>query len=676
MTQLQSGFPFDQPVVWTPTTDQIEASNLVAFQNRMGLPDLAALEHKAAGDPAWFWSRVLADLDIRFEQPWTQVLDLSQGKPHARWCVDGRLNITVSCLDKWQQGTDVNPEADLALIQVGEDGRECSLSYGGLFRKVEACAAGLRSLGLGIGDSVGIWMPMVPETVIAFLAIIRIGAIALPLFSGFGPSAVVDRLLAGRARAVVTVDGYRRRRRWVDAFPILQSVRSELPNLEHVVLVRTDDPDVEPADVSTDLAVHLWSDLCEPTPVGHAGAAEIMDSEDPCLVIFTSGTTGAPKGMVHAHCGFPVKAAQDMCHGMDVRSSDTVFWHTDLGWMMGPWLIFGSLLLGGTMVIYDGAPDWPGADRIWEICARHGVTLLGISPTLARSMRGQGAGIVKRHDLSALKAVASSGSPWDPASWMWVFEQALDGTRPILNYSGGTEISGGIVGCSVVKPLKPCSFNAPLLGMEVDVVDERGESVRERIGELVVRNPWIGMTRGFWQDGEGRYLDTYWSEWPDLWRQGDLAVLDSDGFWFLLGRSDDTMNVSGKRLGPAEYEQVLVRQPDVAEAAAVGVPDPLKGQKAVCFCVPSSDSNPDPELGERLRAVVAGDMGRALRPDAVCIVPALPKTRNAKVMRRLLRDMWQGEPLGDTTNLEDRSILAGVEAAIRACQAAMISNDP
>ena len=676
MTQPPSGFPFDQPVVWRPPADQIAASNLVGFQRRMGLPDLAALERKAAGDPAWFWSRAVADLDIRFESPWTRILDLSQGKPHARWCVDGRLNITVSCLDKWQAGAGRDPETDLALIWVGEDGQERSLSYGELFRQVEACAAGLRSLGLGTGDSVGIWMPMVSETVIAFLAIIRIGAVALPLFSGFGPSSVVDRLLAGRARAVVTVDGYRRRGRWVDSFPVLQEVRSQLPDLEHAVLVRTHDPDIAPADVSADPAVHLWSDLCEQTPAGGAGGAEIMDSEDPCLVIFTSGTTGAPKGMVHTHCGFPVKAAQDMCHGMDVRAADTVFWHTDLGWMMGPWLIFGSLILGGAMVVYDGAPDWPGADRIWDICARHGVTLLGISPTLARYMQGQGADLVKRHDLSALRAIASSGSPWDPASWMWVFEHALGGTRPILNYSGGTEISGGIVGCSVVKPLKPCSFNAPLPGMAADVVDERGEPVRGQIGELVVRNPWIGMTRGFWRDEEGRYLDTYWSEWPDLWRQGDLAVLDDDGFWFLLGRSDDTMNISGKRLGPAEYEQVLARQPEVAEAAVVGVPDPLKGQKAVCFCVLPPGADPDPELGERLRQAVADEMGRALRPDAVCIVPALPKTRNAKVMRRLLRDMWQGAPLGDTTNLEDRSILAGVDAAIRACRAAMAPNDP
>ena len=294
--QAQSGFPFDQPVVWTPTPDQIEASNLVAFQRRTGLSDLEALERKAVGDPAWFWNRVLADLDIRFETPWTRILDLSQGKPHARWCVDGRLNITVSCLDKWQAGTNGIGAADPALIWVGEDGRERTLSYGALHGQVEACAAGLRSLGLGAGDSIGIYMPMVPETVIAFLAIIRIGAIALPLFSGFGPSSVADRLLAGRARAAVTVDGYRRRGRWVDTFPVLQSVRSELPDLEHLVLVRTDDPDVEPADVSAEPTVHLWSDLCAQTPVGRAGAAEIMDSEDPCLVIFTSGTTGAPKG--------------------------------------------------------------------------------------------------------------------------------------------------------------------------------------------------------------------------------------------------------------------------------------------------------------------------------------------------------------------------------------------
>ena len=654
-----SVFPFDQEVVWTPSESEVRQSNLVDFMSRHGLRSLAELERWAVRDPDWFWSASLAYLGIEFRQPWSRMRDTARGLPHTRWCVDGYMNITHNCLDKWVRAPDFDDAGRPSLIWEGEDGSVRTLTYRELGREVGRCANSLRRLGLGTGDVIGIYMPMVPETVIAFLAVLRIGAIALPLFSGFGTEALVSRLRAGEARALISGCGFHRREKWIDMLAVVDEVQARVPSLAHVLAVTSARM---PSHVSLPASMLDWRALwsteaaeCPPAPTG---------AEDPCLLIYTSGTTGAPKGAVHTHCGFPVKAAQDMSHGFDVKRADVVFWHTDLGWMMGPWLILGTLLLGATMVIYDGAPDFPQADRIWALCARHGVTLLGLSPTLARALMRHGAGMVDRHDLSGLRAIGSTGSPWDPASWRWVFKHVLEARKPLLNYTGGTEISGGILGCSWTRPLKPCSFSGPLLGMEADVVDEEGESLTGQPGELVMRGAWIGMTRGFWKDAGRRYRQTYWSRWDHLWRHGDLAVRDAEGFWYLLGRSDDTMNVAGKRLGPAEFEQVLNGQPAVAEAAAVGVPDPLKGQRVICFCVLNPDWEGTTELGDSLLDAVARALGRPLRPADLLFVPGLPKTRNAKIMRRLLADIYLAEPLGDLSGLEDQSLLDRIAQSV------------
>ena len=345
-----------------------------------------------------------------------------------------------------------------------------------------------------------------------------------------------------------------------------------------------------------------------------------------------------------------MKAAQDMAFGTDVQAGEVIYWMTDMGWMMGPWLVFGATLLGGTCFVYDGAPDYPGPDRLWALVERHHISVLGVSPTLIRSLIAHGEEPVRKHDLSSLRAFASTGEPWNPDPWLWLFDAVGGRKLPIINYSGGTEIAGGILMGNPLLPLKPTAFSAACPGMAADVVDAEGNSVRGEVGELVIRAPWIGMTRGFWQD-EQRYLETYWSRFKDVWVHGDWAAIDEDGLWYILGRSDDTIKVAGKRIGPAEVESVLVNHPAVSEAAAVGIPHEIKGSEIVCFCILAPGFTGSDALRAELRSKVATEMGKPLQPGEIRFVSDLPKTRNAKVMRRIIRGAYLGEELGDTSSL-------------------------
>ena len=650
-----SEFQFGGESVWHPSPELIAQSNLQQFIDKHQLGSYDELMQKSTSDIVWFWDTVLRDLDIQFYKPYSRVVALSEGKPWAHWCVDGEMNIVHNMLDKY---TGTPTDDKIAIKSETEDGTPRTLTYKELREEVNKMAGALRGLGFGKGDAIGVFMPMVPEIVIAMLAIIKIGGIFLPLFSGFGASAIVSRLRDAGAKLLFTAAGTYRRGKFCPMKPIADEAAAQIPTLRHLlVLSQAGEWLVE------DLSHDAGPPMKLPGPFDNA-LTERTSAEDPMMIIYTSGTTGKPKGAVHAHCGFPIKAAQDIWQGLDLHPDETLFWMTDMGWMMGPWEVFGTLLLGATMMLYDGAPDFPGPDRVWSLVDRHKVTALGISPTLIRALRRHGDEIVHRHDLSSLRKFASTGEPWNPDPWMWLFQNVGRRKLPIINYSGGTEISGGIVMGNVLTPMKPCAFSGPLPGMAADVVDENGESVRGKVGELVIREPWIGMTRGFWRDRE-RYIEAYWSRLPDTWVHGDWAAIDDDGLWYILGRSDDTIKIAGKRLGPAEVESILVAHPQVSEAAAVGVPDPIKGEALVCFCVLKKDANGDMDastalrtsLAAELKGNVARDLGKALAPRDVFFVPDIPKTRNAKVMRRVVRAAYIGEKLGDTSALENPAAL-------------------
>ncbi len=649
-----TAFPFGQEVVWEPDPDLVAASNLQAFMDRHGIESYEALQARSTEDIAWFWDAVLKNLDIEFYRDYDQIVDLSRGIAFPEWCVGGKMNIVHNLLDKWQ-GTPV--EHRDALRYEAEDGATVTLTYGALHHRVCRCANALRAMGLAKGDRIGLFMPMTPEIVIAFLAIVKIGAVICPLFSGYGAGAVATRLQGAEAKALFTADGFTRRGKPIHLKETADDALAQCPTVEHVIVAphlgRDDTPMTDGRDV-------WWADAIE----GHSGEAptERTAAEDLVMIIYTSGTTGAPKGAVHTHCGFPVKGAQDMYHAMDLKPGETMYWMSDMGWMMGPWLVFGTLTIGATMVLYDGAPDYPGPDRLWQLVEDHAVTHLGISPTLIRALKTEGEAPVRPHDLSSLRAVGSTGSPWDPESWRWCFETVLDGEKPIFNYSGGTEISGGILCGNLFTPLKPGAFSGPVPGMAANVVDVHGRSVRGEVGELVLRAPWIGMTRSFWGDDE-RYLDSYWRRFDETWVHGDFAAIDDDGLWYILGRSDDTINVAGKRLGPAEVEALLNAHDAVAESAAIGVPHEVKGSEVVAFVVLRPDATASDDLRTALLEQVVAELGKPLRPREIRFTNALPKTRNAKVMRRLIRDAYLGEDLGDTSSLEDPETLEAIRNA-------------
>ncbi|HEX5110566.1 MAG TPA: AMP-binding protein [Vicinamibacterales bacterium] len=636
-------FEFGGDIAWRPTPDYIENSRLMAFMRRHGIHSYDELMRRSIADPDWFWPAVLDDLGIEFYRPYSRVLDTSRGIAWARWCVDGRMNIVHNCLDKWM-GTEV--EGRTVLRSENESGEIRSLTYGELSQEVGRCANALKTLGLARGDRVGIFMPMCPELVAAFFAVMKLGGIVLPLFSGYGPEAVATRLRDADVSILLTADGFTRRGQRVDMKAVADTAVGAAPSVRHVVVAARIGADV-PMRAGRDWR---WTDLV--ARQDGVCATEQTDAEDPLMIIYTSGTTGRPKGALHTHCGFPVKTAQDMVHAFDVHPGDCMFWVTDIGWMMGPWEIMGMTLLGGTFVAYDGALDYPGPGRLWQIVERHRVNILGVSPTLIRSLMAHGEEPVRAHSLASLRILGSTGEPWNPESWRWLFEVAGGSRLPIINYSGGTEVSGGLVAGNVLTPLKPAAFAAPPPGIAADVVDDAGKPVRNQVGELVVRAPWIGMTRGFWRDAE-RYEQTYWSRFPGVWLHGDWAVIDDDGLWYILGRSDDTIKIAGKRLGPAEVESVLVEHPAVLEAAAIGVPDPLKGQTLACFCVLRPGTEGSDTLAGELRALVVERLGKPMRPQAIEFVGEVPKTRNAKVMRRVIRAAYLGEPPGDLSSLEN-----------------------
>ncbi|HVL24753.1 MAG TPA: AMP-binding protein [Thermomicrobiales bacterium] len=632
----------DTAIAWRPGEAHLSRSRLLRLIERTRSGSYPGLLARIASDPEWYWREALADLDLSWQQPWERVWDLSRGRMWPRWFPGARFNYVASALDRHLDG----PLRDRqAVIWEGDDGETRTLTFADLGEMTNRAAQALRALGVGKGDRVGIFLPMLPETVAAVLACGKLGAIYVPLFSGFGEDAIVSRLEDADATILITADAARRRGTTLQMKAVADRAMVRLPHLRRCLVVRRTGIEVEMAP-ERDLWWHEALANASPAPITEDTAAD-----DPVMILYTSGTTGKPKGALHIHAGFPIKAAHDLAYVFDLHDDDVLFWLTDLGWMMGPWLICGGLILGATIVLFEGTPDHPGPDRLWRIVERHRVTTLGLAPTVIRALMPHGEDPVRGTDLSSLRILGSTGETWNPGPWRWYFDHVGGGARPIINYSGGTETSGGIVGGFPCLPVKPCSFTGPVPGMVADVVDDAGRPVRGGVGELVLREPWVGMTNGFWKAND-RYEETYWSRFPDIWVHGDFAEVDDDGFWFIRGRSDDTLNVAGKRVGPAELESAAVAHGTVREAAAINVPHPVKGDAIVVFAVPRDETCP-PELAEEVRRFIGERLGAALRPERVVLVADLPRTRNAKIMRRVIRAAWLGIGAGDLTALEN-----------------------
>lgn len=645
-------------IAWRPDPLFVEAANWSTFIRAVGEADYESLTRRAEADPEWFWTELIRFLDIRFSEPFEKVLDLSGGLEWPKWCIGGRMNMTETLLDRHlEAGRARHP----AVVWEGEDGSRRESSYADLAGDVARVAGGLSALGLGPGDVVGLYMPMIPETVTAFLALARLGCIALPLFSGFGADAIVTRMREGGAVACITADGCLRRGRTVPMKVVMDQAAADLPLLRHVVMVRRLGPDRMPVETVAGRDLD-WTELMAAAPLD--AAADLDAASAPLMIVYTSGTTGRPKGTVHTHCGLLVKTGEDFQLCFDLKADDRLMWISDMGWLVGPIQIIAALMAGATLVIAEGTPDYPEPGRLWRLVQDHKVSFLGIGSTIARLLMRHGGEEAGKYDLSSLRVAASTGEPWDAESWFWIFETILGGTRPLMNYTGGTEM-GGILATNPLFPIKPASFNGPIPGTGADIVDDAGKPVGPgEVGELVVRGPCIGMTQGLWRDPD-RYIESYWSRFSGLWVHGDWASRDADGYWFVHGRSDDTIKLAGKRTGPAEIESLALSTGVVADAAAVAVPDAIAGSAVVLVVVPTVGSS-EPDIGPAVSDAVSAGLGKAFRPRHVVCVTELPKTRNMKTMRRVIRAALTGEAQGDLSALVNPESVEEISRAYEA----------
>jgi len=611
------------------------------FLDRVGMTDRAQAVQRSIDDPEWFWGHAIDFLQIPFITPPMEILSLGDHMSEARWFVGARLNLAHAALAKWSNSQRV------ALVTEVEAGSTSSWTGSELLAEVQRGASVLREAGVKPGDRVVLLLPLSGEGVISLLSVAWCGAVAVPVFSGFGVEATALRIQDSGAVAVVTQTGVTRRGKSIDLLGVATQAISDSGMRSTLLVWNSPDSELPRSAVSwADVAARV-EPMVDPFPAR---------AQDPVLIAYTSGTTGKPKGVVHGHGGLTVKLTQEAAFQFDVQSGDRVSWVTDLGWIMSAWVIVGGLVNEATVVCFSGAPDYPDDQSIIDFARRHRLTALGLAPTLVRSLMGsfpQGLGPDAVPDLLTF---GSSGEAWTPEAWWWLFQTLGDGRIPIINFTGGTEVGACFLSASLIEGIKPLSVGARCWGMAVDVWGEDGQPTGGAPGELVCISPWPSMASTVWGD-HSRFLETYFSTWPQVWRHGDRASFDAEGFWTLHGRSDDVMNVAGKRLGPVEVEAAALSLPAVVQAAAVGLPHPTKGEAVALFVVLAPGESMTETLREDIVAAVVGALGKAFAPTAVVVVPDLPRTRTAKTVRRAIRAVALGESPGDLSTVDNPQVL-------------------
>ena len=660
-------------IVHEPDRKFVESTNVYAFMQEYGIEDYGELIERTTTDVPgveesgvdWFWDVLVDYLGIEFDEPYEEVRDDTDGPQFSEWYPGGKINITHNVVDR-HADSDSGTRNRVACLWEGEDGEVRTLTFHELGRETNRVANALEERGIETGDTVGLYMPMIPEVIPILYGCFAVGAIAVPIFSGFGVDAVATRIEDSECRALFTGDGFYRRGEPIYLKETADRAIEEVGHVKHTIVYdrlgsreSTREEDDGPTipwndrDEWWDEAVGSQSDEYD---------TQSLPSGQESMLLYSSGTTGRPKGIVHTHAGVLLQCAKELYFGFDLKPADRFFWVSDIGWMMGPWTLIGNHAFGGTVFMYEGAPDYPEPDQFWEMIDRHGITQFGISPTAIRALRKESDDWIEGHDLSSLRLLGSTGEPWDPESWQWFYEEIGGGETPIINISGGTEICGCFLMPMPIQPLKPCTLGGPGLGMDIDIVDSSGRSVADdhERGFLVARDSCPSMTKSLWS-GDERYLREYWSSWENLWDHGDWARKDEDGFWFLHGRADDALNVAGRKVGPAEIEGALIEHDAVNQAAAVGVPDDTTGTAVVAYVILEPGAKPSDELEAELREAVGDRLGKPFRPREILFVEEFPKTQSGKIIRRAMKAAYTGEELDDLSSLENPAALEEIE---------------
>ena len=621
-----------KPIIWEAPDSIKKKSKLTQFLKYCNISNYDDLEKKSFSDPGWLWDNVIKFSDLKFYNPYKKILDETKGAPWSKWCVGGTTNIVLNCVDRHK---DKDFFKETFIYSEREDGKESSITYEEFDKQISKVGNSLKINGFKKGDVIALYMPQFIETYIAYFAILKIGCVVLPLFSGYGSKAVVERLNIAKAKGIFTVEKTFRKGKEIRMFDLVKSDLDQVQSLDKIFLLGKD----------TGKKIFNWENF---NNVSEKLNTEEMNSEDPAIIHFTSGTTGKPKGCVYTHVGLVSKMSFDEGVLADFKQNDIHLCMADMGWMVGSKSATIASLHGAKMVIAEGVPDFPDEVRFWKLIEKYKVSWTELSPALIRAQMIKDKKLFKDLNLNSLRIVCTGGEPWTEKPWKWLFEFIGKSKVPIMNSAGGTEVSGSILHCCLHRPFKVGSFNAPIPGMSADILTLDGKKVStDEMGELVMRKSSIGLTKSLWNDDD-RYIKNYWSIIKDFWVHGDLASKDKDGHWFLHGRSDDTIKVSGKRIGPSELESVIVKSGKAKEVAAVGIPDENKGSKIILSIVLLENSEEKESYFENL---VINDLGKSFKPDKIIFVKDLPKTRNMKIMRRVIKSCLAKEDPGDISTL-------------------------